>query len=57
MFMVAGSGDLGAVHPAGEEGGRAPAEGMGRSPPECNVNVKFKVILHEQARYRGILQY
>jgi len=23
----------------------------------CNVNVKFKVTLHEQVRYRATLQY
>jgi len=24
---------------------------------KCNVNVEFKVTLHEQVRYRGTLQY
>jgi len=24
---------------------------------QCNVNVKFKVTVHEQVRYRGTLQY
>ena len=27
------------------------------SNSKCNVNVKFKVTLHEQVRYRGTLQY
>jgi len=32
MFMVAGSGDLGAVHPAGEEGAEPPLRVWGAVP-------------------------
>jgi len=50
--------------PGGSQGGGSWDPPMGRadlglcrSVMQCNVNVEFKVTLHEQVRYRGTLQY